>query len=31
MVVCLMRKNITQEMAGAIFGTSQSTVSRLWS
>jgi hypothetical protein len=30
MVVCLMRKNITQEMAGAIFGTSQSTVSRRW-
>jgi hypothetical protein len=30
MVVCLMRKNITQEMAGAIFGASQSTVSRRW-
>jgi len=30
MVVCLMRKNITQEMAGAIFGISQSTVSRRW-
>jgi DDE superfamily endonuclease len=30
MVVCLMRKNITQTMAGAIFGTSQSTVSRRW-
>ena len=30
MVVCLMRKNITQEMAGAIFGVSQSTVSRRW-
>lgn len=30
MVVCLMRKNLTQEMAGAIFGVSQSTVSRRW-
>jgi DDE superfamily endonuclease len=30
MVVCLMRKNITQEMAGAVFGVSQSTVSRRW-
>ena len=30
LVVCLMRKNITQEMAGAIFGVSQSTVSRRW-
>jgi hypothetical protein len=30
MVVCLMRKNVTQEMAGAIFGVSQSTVSRRW-
>lgn len=30
MVVSLMRKNITQEFAGAIFGVSQSTVSRRW-
>jgi len=30
MVVCLMRKNVTQEMVGAIFGVSQSTVSRRW-
>src|SRR4051812_17707066 len=30
MVVCLMRKNLTQEMAGAVFGVSQSTVSRRW-
>jgi hypothetical protein len=30
LVVCLMRKNITQELAGAIFGVSQSTVSRRW-
>jgi DDE superfamily endonuclease/Helix-turn-helix of DDE superfamily endonuclease len=30
MVVTLMRKNITQEAAGAIFGVSQSTVSRRW-
>lgn len=30
LVVCLMRKNITQEMAGAVFGASQSTVSRRW-
>lgn len=30
MVVCLMRKNVTQEFAGAIFGVSQSTVSRRW-
>lgn len=30
MVVCLMRKNTTQEFAGAIFGASQSTVSRRW-
>jgi DDE superfamily endonuclease len=29
-VVCLMRRNVTQEMAGAIFGASQSTVSRRW-
>ena len=30
LVVCLLRKNITQEFAGAIFGVSQSTVSRRW-
>jgi hypothetical protein len=30
MVVTLMRKNITQEVAGAIFGCSQPTVSRRW-
>lgn len=30
MVVCLMRRNLTQEFAGAIFGVSQSTVSRRW-
>jgi hypothetical protein len=30
LVVCLMRKNLTQEMGGAIFGASQSTVSRRW-
>jgi len=30
MVVCLMRTNITQVFAGAIFGVSQSTVSRRW-
>jgi len=30
MVVTLMRKNITQETAGAIFGVSQATVSRRW-
>jgi DDE superfamily endonuclease/Helix-turn-helix of DDE superfamily endonuclease len=30
MVVALMRKNITQEVAGAIFGVSQATVSRRW-
>src|SRR5919201_3626707 len=30
MVVALMRKNITQEFAGAIFGVSQPTVSRRW-
>jgi DDE superfamily endonuclease/Helix-turn-helix of DDE superfamily endonuclease len=29
-VVTLMRKNVTQEFAGAIFGVSQSTVSRRW-
>jgi hypothetical protein len=30
MVVTLMRKNITQEVAGALFGVSQATVSRRW-
>jgi hypothetical protein len=30
MVVALIRKNITQEFAGAIFGVSQPTVSRRW-
>ena len=30
MVVCLMRKNITQDFAGAVFGVSQATVSRRW-
>lgn len=30
LVVCLMRKNVTQEFAGAVFGVSQSTVSRRW-
>jgi hypothetical protein len=30
MVVCLMRKNVTQEFAGAVFGVSQATVSRRW-
>jgi hypothetical protein len=30
LIVCLMRKNITQEFAGAIFGVSQATVSRRW-
>jgi Helix-turn-helix of DDE superfamily endonuclease len=30
MVVSLMRTNITQEFAGAIFGVSQTTVSRRW-
>ncbi|MGH3964658.1 MAG: transposase family protein [Pseudonocardiaceae bacterium] len=30
LVVCLMRKSITQELAGAIFGVSQATVSRRW-
>lgn len=29
-VVALMRRNITQEFAGAIFGVSQPTVSRRW-
>jgi hypothetical protein len=30
MVVTLMRKNLTQEVAGAVFGVSQATVSRRW-
>jgi DDE superfamily endonuclease len=30
LVVCLMRKNVTQEFTGAIFGVSQATVSRRW-
>ena len=30
LVVFLMRKNVTQDVAGAIFGVSQSTVSRRW-
>jgi DDE superfamily endonuclease len=30
MVVALMRKNLTQQAAGAIFGVSQATVSRRW-
>ena len=30
MVVCLMRKNVTQDFAGAVFGVSQPTVSRRW-
>jgi hypothetical protein len=30
LVVCLMRKNVTQEFAGAIFGVSQATASRRW-
>jgi hypothetical protein len=30
LVVCLMRKNVTQELAGAVFGVSQPTVSRRW-
>src|SRR3954454_10416113 len=30
LVVCLLRKNVTQEFAGAVFGVSQSTVSRRW-
>jgi hypothetical protein len=30
MVVCLMRKNGTQEFPGAVFGVSQSTVGRRW-
>lgn len=30
MVACLLRKNITQKLAGAIFGVSRPTVSRRW-
>ena len=30
LVVCLMRKNLTQQFAGAIFGVSQATVNRRW-
>ena len=30
MVIMLMRRNVTQSVAGAIFGCSQSTVSRRW-
>ncbi|RUP87899.1 hypothetical protein D8M20_12355, partial [Corynebacterium propinquum] len=30
LAVCLMRKNLVQDFAGAIFGVSQSTVSRRW-
>jgi hypothetical protein len=30
LVVCLLRKNVTQDFAGAVFGVSQSTVSRRW-
>ena len=30
LVVCVMRTNLTQAFAGAIFGVSQSTVSRRW-
>ena len=30
MVVFLMRKNVTQDVAGAVFGVSQPTVSRRW-
>jgi hypothetical protein len=30
LVVCVMRKNLTQAFAGAIFGVSQATVSRRW-
>jgi len=30
LVVCLMRTNVTQDFAGAVFGVSQSTVSRRW-
>ena len=30
MVVCLIRKNVTQDFVGAVFGVSQATVSRRW-
>src|SRR5690349_11602906 len=30
LVVCLMRTNVTQDVAGAVFGVSQPTVSRRW-
>src|SRR5689334_22847522 len=30
LVVCLIRKNVTQDFAGAVFGVSQATVSRRW-
>src|SRR3954452_18818124 len=30
LVVCLMRKNVTQDFAGAVFGVCQATVSRRW-
>jgi hypothetical protein len=30
LVVCLKRKNVTQDFAGAVFGVSQATVSRRW-
>ncbi|WTX60526.1 transposase family protein [Streptomyces sp. NBC_00648] len=30
LMVCLMRKSLTQEVAGAVFGVSQSAVSRRW-
>src|SRR4051812_2836719 len=30
LVVCLMRTNVTQDFAGAVFGVSQATVSRRW-
>ena len=30
LVVCLTRKNVTQDFAGAVFGASQATVSRRW-
>ncbi|MEU0834360.1 transposase family protein [Streptomyces sp. NPDC005969] len=30
LVACLMRKNLTQEVAGAVFGVSHSTASRRW-
>ncbi|WP_406292133.1 transposase family protein [Embleya sp. NBC_00896] len=30
LVLCLMRQNLPQEVAGAVFGVSQSTVGRRW-